>query len=169
MKVVGTFCWIDAATRSGFNLVVMLDRIFKTLFNPNDRDSRSARDPRDAIAALLVEAARMNEVFDAEERVAVDRLLTERFHLDNVTVARLIEEAERETEDAVHLYRFTSAVAALTPEERVEVIEMMWEVALSDGELDPREDMLLRRVAGLIHVDDADRAAARRRVLDRRR
>jgi len=43
----------------------------------------------------------------------------------------------------------------------------MWEVAYADGVLDPHEDMLLRRVAGLIHVPDRDRAAARRRALAR--
>jgi uncharacterized tellurite resistance protein B-like protein len=33
--------------------------------------------------------------------------------------------------------------------------------------LDPEEDALLRRVAGLIYVSDADRVAARQRVVKR--
>ena len=44
---------------------------------------------------------------------------------------------------------------------------MMWEVAYADGKLDPDEDVLLRRVAGLIYVSDEDRIAARQRVLSR--
>ena len=50
-------------------------------------------------------------------------------------------------------------------EERTEIIEMMWSVAYSDGVLDPHEDMLLRQIAGLIHVPDKERGQARQRAL----
>jgi uncharacterized tellurite resistance protein B-like protein len=44
---------------------------------------------------------------------------------------------------------------------------MLWKVAYSDGILDPYEDMLLRQIAGLIHVSDQERGSARKRALDR--
>jgi uncharacterized tellurite resistance protein B-like protein len=44
---------------------------------------------------------------------------------------------------------------------------MMWEVVFADGALDPDEDALLRRVAGLIDADDQDRGEAKRRVMAR--
>ena len=47
------------------------------------------------------------------------------------------------------------------------ILEMLWEVAYADGVLNPEEDQLLRRIAGLIHVSDRDRALARQRVLQR--
>jgi uncharacterized tellurite resistance protein B-like protein len=55
----------------------------------------------------------------------------------------------------------------MTPEDRIRLIEMLWEVAYADGVLDPEEDMLLRRIAGLVYVSDQDRVAARQRVLKR--
>jgi uncharacterized tellurite resistance protein B-like protein len=55
----------------------------------------------------------------------------------------------------------------MDPEERIRLIEMLWEVAYADGVLDAEEDLLLRRVAGLIYVSDQDRVAARQRVLRR--
>jgi uncharacterized tellurite resistance protein B-like protein len=55
----------------------------------------------------------------------------------------------------------------MDPQQRIVLIEMLWEVAYADGVLDPEEDVLLRRVAGLIYVSDADRVAARQRVLQR--
>ena len=48
------------------------------------------------------------------------------------------------------------------------VIEMLWDVAYADGVLDPEEDLLIRRIAGLIYVDDRERVMARQRVLARR-
>ena len=53
-------------------------------------------------------------------------------------------------------------------EERVHLIEMLWDVAYADGVLDPNEDTLIRKVAGLIYVSDHDRGAARRRVVEQR-
>jgi uncharacterized tellurite resistance protein B-like protein len=47
------------------------------------------------------------------------------------------------------------------------VIEMLWEVAYSDGVLNGDEDMLICRVAGLIYVPDWERGEAKRRVRER--
>ena len=44
---------------------------------------------------------------------------------------------------------------------------MLWEVAYADGVLDPHEDVLLRQIAGLIHVPDRERGLARKRALER--
>ena len=50
-------------------------------------------------------------------------------------------------------------------EERIEIIQMLWTVAYADGVLDPEEDMLVRQIAGLIHVPDKERGLGRQRAL----
>ena len=42
---------------------------------------------------------------------------------------------------------------------------MLWELAYVDGDLDAAEDMLIRRIAGLIHVEDRDRMEAKQKIL----
>jgi uncharacterized tellurite resistance protein B-like protein len=77
---------------------------------------------------------------------------------------KAVEVGERSNQ----LYPFTRiAVERMDLAQRIGLIEMLWEVAYADGVLDPDEDALLRRVAGLIYVSDVDRAAARIRVLER--
>jgi uncharacterized tellurite resistance protein B-like protein len=121
-----------------------------------------------AVAALLIEAARMDESFAEAERATIERLLAARFGLQPDAVRALVEEADRLVRDSAQLFPFTRQVCKrMRPEERVGILEMMWEVAYADGVLDPHEDMLLRRVAGLIHVTDKERAAARRRAVER--
>ena len=44
---------------------------------------------------------------------------------------------------------------------------MLWEVVYADGVLDPEEDLLVRRIAGLIYIEDRERIYARQRVLSR--
>jgi uncharacterized tellurite resistance protein B-like protein len=121
-----------------------------------------------AVAALLVEAARMDDIFDAAERAVILRLLGTRFSLDPTGANRLLAAAEQAEAVAAGAYRFTKTVIdSLTPAERIRLIEMMWEVVFADGALDPDEDALLRRVAGLIDVGDHDRGEAKRRVMAR--
>lgn len=121
-----------------------------------------------AVAALLVEAARMNDTFDEAERTTIARLLRERFDLQPAETERLLTEAEAAAQESSQLFGFTSVIVKrLEAEERIRIIEMLWEVAYADGTLDPHEDMLLRRIAGLIHVPDQARGAARKRVLTR--
>ncbi len=120
-----------------------------------------------AVAALLIEAARMDENFDVSERATVGRLLAQRFDLDAQAVSALVEEAERAVRRSTQYFPFTRQINdRLSEVERVQIIEMMWKVAYSDGVLDPHEDMLLRRIAGLIHVTDRDRGLARQRALE---
>jgi uncharacterized tellurite resistance protein B-like protein len=125
-------------------------------------------DLRLAVAALLVAAARMDDVFDGAERGTILRLLAGRFGLDPAATEQLLREAEQVESQAAGAYRFAKSVmGAMTPSERIGLIEMMWEVVYADGALDADEDALLRRVAGLIDVDDHERGAARQRVLAR--
>jgi len=61
--------------------------------------------------------------------------------------------------------RFTRAVKDAVPyEDRIGVIEALWQVALADGERDAGEDALIRLAANFLGVSDRDSALARQRV-----
>jgi len=121
-----------------------------------------------AVAALLIEAARMDDDFNLEERRAIERVLTERFDLDAGALRELFAAAERAVRGSTQFFPFTQRIVKnISHEDRGHILEMMWEVAYADGVLDPHEDMLLRRIAGLIHVDDRERGLARQRALEK--
>jgi uncharacterized tellurite resistance protein B-like protein len=121
-----------------------------------------------AVAALLIEAARMDDNFDAAERATIERLLAERFDLEPEAVGALVETAEQRVRDTAQYFPFTREITRrMSTEQRVKIIEMLWEVAYADGALDPHEDALLRRIAGLIHVPDRERGLARKRALEK--
>ena len=120
-----------------------------------------------SVAALLIEAARMDSNFDAAERATIGRLLAERFDLAPEAVQSLVEQAEQKIEYSAQYFPFTHEICKrLSIEQRVEIIEMLWKVAYSDGVLDPYEDMLLRQIAGLVQVPDKERGLARQRALE---
>jgi uncharacterized tellurite resistance protein B-like protein len=118
-----------------------------------------------AVAALLVEAALMDDRFDAAERRTIDELLAIRFDLTADQAQSLLASAEQAVRQSTQLFRFTHSIAEkLDPAERARIVEMLWEVAYADGVLSPQEDALIRRIAGLVYVDDSARMAARQRV-----
>jgi uncharacterized tellurite resistance protein B-like protein len=145
----------------------MIDRLFSLL---NAKPAASAKpDRRVAIAALLVEAARRDDAFDDAERDAIARILTDRFQLTPAATQELLEKGEKAAVQSIELFSFVRGMVQESDyEERVELIEMLWDVALADGVINPYEDALIRKIAGLIYVSDFDRGAARRRVLERR-
>lgn len=147
--------------------MLLFDAIFRKLGDTGAAPA-GLSDLQVAVAVLLIEAARMDDTFDTAERGAIARLLAAKFELAPDMTAKLMERAEAEAARTSQLHPFTRlAVEKMPPEQRVRLIEMLWEVVYADGVLDPEEDMLLRRVAGLIYVSDHDRIAARQRVLAR--
>jgi uncharacterized tellurite resistance protein B-like protein len=119
-----------------------------------------------SVAALLIEAARMDDEFDAAERATIERLLARKFGLAPEAVQSLCDRADRVVQHSAQYFPFTHEICRhMSAESRIHMIEMMWEVAFSDGTLDPHEDALLRQIAGLIHVPDRDRGEARKRAL----
>ncbi len=122
-----------------------------------------------AVAVLLLEAAHRDDVFSPEERAVVERLLSEKFSLTPQECAQLMTASEAASKHAVQLHPYTQAVFQhMTPEERVEFVEMLWEVVYADGVLDPEEDALIRRLGVLVRVSDRERMLAKQRVLARR-
>lgn len=148
---------------------MMMDRLFAWLKDGENELPHGGDELQLAVAALLLEAAVVVDGdFDPHERDIVRKLLQSRFALSPDDARLLIAAAERRVENTAQLFGFTSTVnSRVSRERKVEIIEMLWEVAYADGVLDPLEDTLLRRIAGLIDVSDHERGEAKRRVLQR--
>jgi uncharacterized tellurite resistance protein B-like protein len=147
----------------------MIDSIIGWLTGADADDGRNPRDELQlALTALLVEAAHSKGDFDEREREVIARLLERRLKLSPEDARSLLAAGEREADRSVELFHFTRIInERLSFEQRVDLIEMLWEVAYADGILDKYQDTLLRRIGGLIYVPDRERGLARQRVLKR--
>jgi uncharacterized tellurite resistance protein B-like protein len=150
----------------------MFDRL-KNLFAADDAPKSGAQahgvdELQLAAATLLVEAARMDDDFGLDERVVIERLLRTRFSLSAEEADSLLGAADEAAAESVEFYGYTRKIKdAFDNDERIRMIEMLWEVVYADGEVHDHEANLLRRVAGLIYVSDRESGDARKRVLDR--
>lgn len=142
--------------------------LIKSLLGLSASDSAAAPSPRLAVAALMVEAATLDGSFDKTERSRALELLAGHFNLDKDGAASLLAEAEALHARSVQLIGMTQAVKnAFDHDQRIAVLEMLWEVVYADGHLHDYEANLLRRLAGLVYVPDQDAGAARKRVVAR--
>ena len=108
-----------------------------------------------ATASLLVEAALMDGTVETAELDVIKTLLAEHFELSSEEVTELVLAGEAATADSAQLYGFTRVIKDnFNHAERVRMIEMLWEVAYTDGRLHHLETNLVRRIAGLIYVPD---------------
>ena len=145
----------------------MLNRI-RALFHDTDSGDTDGQTLQAAAAALLVEAARTDNTISAAERDRILEVTRRHFNLTEEEAQDLLSAAVFDTEGASPYYRYVSVINdRCPPDQRIWIIEMLWEVAYADGELNDLEANLLRRIGGLLHVSDVERGQARKRVLDR--
>ena len=143
----------------------MLARIKSILFRPNDPVSVRDEVPA-AAAALFIECAVLDGGYDDSERRVIARLLAEHFDLSAEDLEDLIMKSEKAVNQSVELYGITRVLKdALSQDERLELMVMLWQGVYADGELHPYESNLIQRISGMLHVTDRERADARRRVL----
>ena len=146
----------------------MIERIKSFLKGATSEKDEKSDDLQIAVVALLIRAATTDANFREEERAAIRRIALQSFSLKEEELDRLIAEAENAEAETMDLHRWVQTIKqAYDEEERVNLIEKMWEVVYADGVLDDYEANLLRRVAGLIYVPDRASGQARQRVLAR--
>ena len=106
-----------------------------------------------ATVVLLVEMIHMDDEIKAEELDTVFRLIREKFSLTLEDTTSLISLAEEHRKNATDYYQFTSVInKGFSFEQKLKLIECLWEVAFADGELDMYEEHMVRKIADLIHI-----------------
>jgi uncharacterized tellurite resistance protein B-like protein len=149
-------------------LLKSLTKLFARADDEAAPDQSHADELHLAAAVLMVEAINLDGEVVEEETAAVKRLLASRFSLSDTESQDLFAMAQDQHEASVSLHRYTKTIKdRFSEEERVELIELLWEVVYSDGSLHAYESNLMRRIGGLIYVSDRDRGDARKRVLQR--
>lgn len=140
----------------------MMDRI-KRLLTPKTPAEQSMP-PYVAATALLVEAALVDGLYVNIESDMIAEILVEAFAFEADKADAMLAQAEALAEEAVGSHQFTKHAKKLPLAEREKIVEAIYRVIFADGEQDDVEEAYARQVAGLLYVDDVQRAEARRRA-----
>lgn len=121
-----------------------------------------------AEAALMYHVIAVDGVIRDEEKSRMAELLSRQFGLNEEETKSLSIEAKTAEHEAIDLYKFTSILKrALNEEERIKIIEHLWEMVFADGVLHELEDNVVWRIAELLAVDSRNRVLLKQRVWKR--
>lgn len=119
-----------------------------------------------ATAALLLEMAHADEEFREMEQQIIRDLLQRRFELSEDAAGELMELAQEKRKESLDLFHFAREINRdFTPEEKLEVMEVLWRVVYADGVLDKYEDYLIRKLASLLRLSHRQMIEAKLKVL----
>jgi uncharacterized tellurite resistance protein B-like protein len=122
-------------------------------------------DYRLAAAALLVHTAEIDGNMAEAERRKLHDLLQRRFELSEADTQALISEATEAEHEAIDLYHFTTVInRSLKENDRLRIVQMMWEIIYADGRVSEFESNLIWRAADLLGISSRDRIELGRRV-----
>lgn len=121
-----------------------------------------------ATAALLLEMAGVDQAVHHLELSAVESAIQRCFQLSAEEIVELMQLAQQQVRESTSDYPFTHLINEhYDSTDKLRLVEMLWEVAYADGELDKYEEHLVRRIAELIYVPHQAFIAAKLRVAER--
>ena len=121
--------------------------------NSNAIDQETGHDISVATCALLVEIAQIDGTFTQEEMETVISVLREKYGLSRENADALISEAEKQLEESVDLWQFAKLINEnYSNEEKMEIIETLWQVVYVDGKMDQYEHYLMNKLKNLLRV-----------------
>ena len=104
------------------------------------------------VAALLIHAAKIDENYsDQEKEIIKKTLLQIGAKIENIE--KIIENGKKIEENTVQILDFTKEVKNMSNENKIKIIESLWQIIYSNKEADIYETNLMRRLAGLLYID----------------
>ena len=105
------------------------------------------------VAALLIHAAKIDEDYSFNEQEIIKKVLLE-FGANSENIEKIIEKADEIEKNSVQILDFTKEVKSMNNKNKILIIETLWRIIYSNKEADVYETSLMRRLAGLLYIDN---------------
>ena len=153
----------------------MIDFLRKVFGEPSEeafsqQSNIRHHDPRIAACALLLEMAHIDGEFTIEEKENLISLLKSEYELSGADALEMIKEAEKDLSNSLDLWRFADMINEnFSTEEKLRVVELLWELVYTDDKLDEHEDYLIHKLAHLLRISHSQLIDAKLSVLKKHR
>ena len=127
---------------------------------PSDLENQEEKEKNiinNACAALLIETALADKVFNTEEIDSMKKTLREVYEIDEKDLDELISESEKKVSESTSLYEYTRLINDLCDyQDKLKLINNLWAIAFADKHLDKYEEYLIRKISDLLYVSHSD-------------
>ena len=105
------------------------------------------------VCALLIHAAKIDENYTNKEEQIIKKTLNE-LGIEDENISKTIEDAKKIEENANQILDFTQEVKRLPETDKIKIVEALWSIIYSNKDADIYETSLMRRLAGLLYIDN---------------
>ena len=135
-------------------MIKKLRELIHTFIEDDENQISEEEEKRLAIYGILYEAARSDHDVAPEEEQKLEEIMERYFSMSKEEYERVKKEAEILHINSTDMFRITREVKShLSREERLTLMDELWEIAFADGVLDPQETVILRRLADLLGLE----------------
>ena len=144
-----------------------LKSAFQNITSKNKNEDEYEGEDIQAVIILLLEACQIDGDTGKIELEYIKKLLINKFNFTPDQAEKNLNEALEKSDERIEIFSQIKIILnEMNHEERIDVIEMMWGVILSDGIVDDFEANLMRRMNGLLYVSGKESALAKQRALN---
>ena len=122
------------------------------------------KDSVTGISALLVHAAKIDEIYTEHEKDLVKNFI--KSYIKDNDANEILKKAEEIESNSNQLLNFTNIIKQNSMEIKKDIIEHLWKVIISDNTVDQYESNLMRRICGLIYFSDKECAEIKLKLLN---
>ena len=142
-----------------------LKTAFQNITSKDKNEDEYEGEDIQAVIILLLEACQIDGDTGKVELEYINKLLINKFNFTPDQAENNLLEALEKSDERIEIFSQIKIILnEMNHEERIDVIEMMWGVILSDGVLDDFEANLMRRMNGLLYVSGEESALAKQRA-----
>ena len=105
------------------------------------------------VSALLIHAAKIDENYTDKEEKIIKKALKE-LGVEDENISKTIEDAKIIEENSNQILDFTREVKNLPEQDKIKIVEALWSIIYSNNDADIYETNLMRRLAGLLYIDN---------------
>ena len=113
--------------------------------------------------ALLIHAAKIDENYTKKEEEIIKKTLLE-LGTKKETITKIIKDAKSIEENSNQILDFTREVKNLAETDKIKIIEALWSIIYSNNEADIYETNLMRRLVGLLYIDNSTMGDIKERI-----
>ena len=113
--------------------------------------------------SLLIYAAKIDENYTNKEKEIIKKTLIE-LGAKHSEVDQIITNAETNEEKSNQILDFTKEIKNAGYEFKIKIIETLWSIIYSNNEADMYETNLMRRLSGLLYLDNKTMGAIKEKI-----
>ena len=116
-------------------------------------DNKNNNDILSKIASLLIHAAKIDENYTEKEKNIIEKTLIS-LGIEEKNIVTIMIKAEENESNSNQILNFTREIKNLNEEDKKKIVESLWNIIYSDSQSDMYEANLMRRLSGLLYLDN---------------